>query len=155
MCSSDLGPGQKDRGAGPGREVQGKGEKAGLPPWSEDENSSGKYLYGTSPVLFHTIENPVLTRSVGTNNLRVVSALPHSKQSAVASLGSATLLSEAYHSVRELKKDYSGPYWDADILKLPSAVDFRCGKGRVIYFVLRSEERRVGKECRSRWSPYQ
>ena len=22
------------------------------------------------------------------------------------------------------------------------------------YFVLRSEERRVGKECRSRWSPY-
>ena len=23
-----------------------------------------------------------------------------------------------------------------------------------MYFVLRSEERRVGKECRSRWSPY-
>jgi len=23
-----------------------------------------------------------------------------------------------------------------------------------IYFKLRSEERRVGKECRSRWSPY-
>ena len=22
------------------------------------------------------------------------------------------------------------------------------------FFVLRSEERRVGKECRSRWSPY-
>ena len=26
------------------------------------------------------------------------------------------------------------------------------GKGK--YLVLRSEERRVGKECRSRWSPY-
>ena len=25
---------------------------------------------------------------------------------------------------------------------------------KVIYDVLRSEERRVGKECRSRWSPY-
>ena len=25
---------------------------------------------------------------------------------------------------------------------------------RVAYIVLRSEERRVGKECRSRWSPY-
>ena len=25
---------------------------------------------------------------------------------------------------------------------------------RVEYFVSRSEERRVGKECRSRWSPY-
>ena len=23
-----------------------------------------------------------------------------------------------------------------------------------VYFFLRSEERRVGKECRSRWSPY-
>src|SRR5260370_9315562 len=27
-------------------------------------------------------------------------------------------------------------------------------KNRVIGFVIRSEERRVGKECRSRWSPY-
>ena len=26
--------------------------------------------------------------------------------------------------------------------------------GAVFYFQLRSEERRVGKECRSRWSPY-
>ena len=25
---------------------------------------------------------------------------------------------------------------------------------RVILFLCRSEERRVGKECRSRWSPY-
>ena len=31
------------------------------------------------------------------------------------------------------------------------AVDFRVG-GRI--FATRSEERRVGKECRSRWSPY-
>ena len=28
---------------------------------------------------------------------------------------------------------------------------FHCGEGLE---VLRSEERRVGKECRSRWSPY-
>ena len=27
-------------------------------------------------------------------------------------------------------------------------------KGEVKNVVLRSEERRVGKECRSRWSPY-
>ena len=25
---------------------------------------------------------------------------------------------------------------------------------RIIYYYFRSEERRVGKECRSRWSPY-
>ena len=28
------------------------------------------------------------------------------------------------------------------------------GKGSDIIFKARSEERRVGKECRSRWSPY-
>ena len=28
------------------------------------------------------------------------------------------------------------------------------GKVPTKYFVKRSEERRVGKECRSRWSPY-
>ena len=27
-------------------------------------------------------------------------------------------------------------------------------RGTVSYLVYRSEERRVGKECRSRWSPY-
>ena len=27
-------------------------------------------------------------------------------------------------------------------------------KERIIFLLCRSEERRVGKECRSRWSPY-
>ena len=26
--------------------------------------------------------------------------------------------------------------------------------GEVVQYIIRSEERRVGKECRSRWSPY-
>ena len=30
----------------------------------------------------------------------------------------------------------------------------KAGAGRTIIILLRSEERRVGKECRSRWSPY-
>ena len=29
-----------------------------------------------------------------------------------------------------------------------------CRAGDYFYMVSRSEERRVGKECRSRWSPY-
>ena len=29
-----------------------------------------------------------------------------------------------------------------------------CSREKVGFFVERSEERRVGKECRSRWSPY-
>ena len=47
-----------------------------------------------------------------------------------------------------LKDIYSGPF----------GVDMMiCTKGEKDEFceaVLRSEERRVGKECRSRWSPY-
>ena len=42
----------------------------------------------------------------------------------------------------------------------PSLLDLACGNGQLTsnmssYFDrVRSEERRVGKECRSRWSPY-
>ena len=38
----------------------------------------------------------------------------------------------------------------------PTSVLDRMGKGNLLYVLpgLRSEERRVGKECRSRWSPY-
>ena len=33
-------------------------------------------------------------------------------------------------------------------------VSFKVKKGDVVGILGRSEERRVGKECRSRWSPY-
>ena len=36
----------------------------------------------------------------------------------------------------------------------PTWIVFNIGDARVYLLVLRSEERRVGKECRSRWSPY-
>ena len=36
-----------------------------------------------------------------------------------------------------------------------SNVSVKINKGEFVFIiVLRSEERRVGKECRSRWSPY-
>lgn len=98
------------------------------------ENSTSKYLFGHSTVFFHTIPNPALAHSVGADTLRVVSVLPRSKQSAVESPGSSTLISKTEHVVREFKNDYGAPYWDAYILQLPSTIDFRCGKGRVIYF---------------------
>jgi len=38
---------------------------------------------------------------------------------------------------------------------LPAARNARCAAGSVAKSLsIRSEERRVGKECRSRWSPY-
>src|SRR2546430_289035 len=39
----------------------------------------------------------------------------------------------------------------ADIFLMPSKYE-PCGLNQI--YSLRSEERRVGKECRSRWSPY-
>ena len=39
-----------------------------------------------------------------------------------------------------------------DILNVLSLTEL--GVGTAITYALRSEERRVGKECRSRWSPY-
>src|SRR3712207_9291610 len=44
-----------------------------------------------------------------------------------------------------------------DVMKavvVRTAKDLRRPDGSVIRFDKRSEERRVGKECRSRWSPY-
>ena len=35
-----------------------------------------------------------------------------------------------------------------------SAIMKRLADGKAADLILRSEERRVGKECRSRWSPY-
>ena len=70
------------------------------------ENSTSKYLFGHSTVFFHTIPNPALAHSVGADTLRVVSVLPRSKQSAVESPGSSTLLSKTEHVVREFKNDY-------------------------------------------------
>ena len=49
-------------------------------------------------------------------------------------------IEEAIKSVIELKSDY---YWELT----SKQTNYRKK-------VLRSEERRVGKECRSRWSPY-
>ena len=49
---------------------------------------------------------------------------------------------------REFGKERYACY--ADKLKRKQSMDVFCD----IYEKLRSEERRVGKECRSRWSPY-
>ena len=47
----------------------------------------------------------------------------------------------------------TGPLWVEDGLQ-PKFSKLSPAKGLKKLFSLRSEERRVGKECRSRWSPY-
>ena len=48
--------------------------------------------------------------------------------------------------MRDISKNFTG-------VRALSHVDFTLRKGE-IHALMRSEERRVGKECRSRWSPY-
>ena len=48
----------------------------------------------------------------------------------------------------EIEKYYTVKFVDHQDMDKLSSDDFK------IIFVARSEERRVGKECRSRWSPY-
>ena len=48
------------------------------------------------------------------------------------------------------RMDVSGGFYFDDFLAQGGAAN----DGDLIGFITRSEERRVGKECRSRWSPY-
>ena len=41
--------------------------------------------------------------------------------------------------------------WDETVVQKGATFEIERGE---IFAILRSEERRVGKECRSRWSPY-
>ena len=49
----------------------------------------------------------------------------------------------------DLKKGFGSGQTRQEVLR---GMNFSVAKGE--FCVLRSEERRVGKECRSRWSPY-
>ena len=44
-------------------------------------------------------------------------------------------------------------FYDQMLLNM-GITDSQCGLLMTVYAIARSEERRVGKECRSRWSPY-
>src|SRR2546422_4107954 len=44
--------------------------------------------------------------------------------------------------------------WHYGLIDLPRAWNLTTGSASVLVALVRSEERRVGKECRSRWSPY-
>src|SRR5260221_14631763 len=49
---------------------------------------------------------------------------------------------------------YACPLETARLAQVQKKLGDRVGKDIFFYSISRSEERRVGKECRSRWSPY-
>ena len=57
--------------------------------------------------------------------------------------------------IQELSNDKSVPKYATHLVYMTSANNPKEIEHKIIYSILnRSEERRVGKECRSRWSPY-
>ena len=64
-------------------------------------------------------------------------------------LGFLLLSSIAVYDDTTITKITSPGFWNFIILIVSAPVAFV-----IWHFLLRSEERRVGKECRSRWSPY-
>ena len=62
----------------------------------------------------------------------------------------------AFNVITRLYRPDSGDvlFADESLLKTPPHRIVRRGIARTFQNVERSEERRVGKECRSRWSPY-
>jgi len=46
----------------------------------------------------------------------------------------------------------SGMPWEAPLTQILQSIEGPVA--RIVAVIVRSEERRVGKECRSRWSPY-
>ena len=50
-----------------------------------------------------------------------------------------------------LERNFFLELWNRQLRHVPGSV---CRRSGLKFEFLRSEERRVGKECRSRWSPY-
>ena len=71
----------------------------------------------------------------------------------VITLSSSLIYSQQGTNSWFFDRDYD-TYIRLDYLNLPFMVHFNVAPGLELKVTTRSEERRVGKECRSRWSPY-
>ena len=60
------------------------------------------------------------------------------------------------HKLADIVGALEGNYYVGEEIGRATRLNSSHHAGRISYavFCLRSEERRVGKECRSRWSPY-
>src|SRR3712207_2376672 len=63
-----------------------------------------------------------------------------------------TLFAPVAHAERMLSLD--NVFSEEELAEWAAKVERDAGSGHTVRYLSRSEERRVGKECRSRWSPY-
>src|SRR5574344_2774147 len=67
------------------------------------------------------------------------------------------ILNQCIHNgfgLTECKEELTGPEFAARFIKEAQDRHIECLCDTTVTSITRSEERRVGKECRSRWSPY-
>ena len=75
----------------------------------------------------------------------------------ILQLASAMSDSAVLDNVEDLLTDViTSPRFDSEVFTLERSLQVMLGfrAGTTLVGLVRSEERRVGKECRSRWSPY-
>ena len=105
----------------------------------EGENMSGKrelIIGAHMPIGGGFARVPKETVEIGGNAFQI---FPHNPRQWNAKLPSDD---DVVHFLRDVKKYNLNPE------------NFMCHAGYLVNVASRSEERRVGKECRSRWSPY-
>ena len=75
-------------------------------------------------------------------------------------IGDGDNMVELYHTLNDLTYGYRvlGIFYDEKDSNYPEGITFKGPVNQLFEWLshntVRSEERRVGKECRSRWSPY-
>ena len=82
----------------------------------------------------------------------IASALVLAAAASGAAHAETTLLNASYDVTREFYRDYNAAL--IRHYKQSTGQDIRVDQSHAGSSLTRSEERRVGKECRSRWSPY-
>src|SRR5690554_8051035 len=84
-------------------------------------------------------------------------SLPFAKIGVTSEGACSVLLSEAIGPKRAQELLFTGRFFTADEAERWGLITAKVEDGKALETALntRSEERRVGKECRSRWSPYQ
>ncbi len=114
------------------------------------QNQEDVFYYLT--VMNENYAHPAMPKGAEAGILKGMYKFSAAKKAKVQLLGSGTILREVIAAAELLSKDFgvSAEVWSVTSFNELRRDGIDCER----WNTLRSEERRVGKECRSRWSPY-